>query len=215
MGNCGLVGAFSSDTTISTPVAINKGGTGQTTAQAALDALAAASGTLVQGDIFIVDSSGNVVRLARGSDDEALVMNGSNPNWEAAGGGVTTNSITTTVTSAFSTTSTSFVAVTGMTLTLSNQTGGMAFVHVSGCWENTVADNNCQANISNDGTEITSSTVAFSGRAVGRYMNALNLSANITTDGSDVALYALAAAETCSFNFGANTEGQIKAFEVY
>jgi len=131
------------------------------------------------------------------------------------GGGVTTNSITTTVTSSFSTTSTSFVAVTGMTLTLSDESNGLAFVHVSGCWENTVADNNCQANISNDGTEISSSTVAFSGRAVGRYMNSLNLSANVSTDGSVVALYARAAAETCNFNFGANAEGQIKAFEVY
>ena len=86
MGNC-IQGAFSSDTTISTPVAINKGGTGQTTAQAALDALAAASGSLVQGDIFIVDSSTNLVRLARGSDNQTLVMNGSNPNWETVSAG--------------------------------------------------------------------------------------------------------------------------------
>ena len=93
MSNGGLIsGSFSSDTTLSTPVAINKGGTGQTTAQAALDALAAASGSLVQGDIFIVDSSGNVVRLARGSDNQALVMNGNNPNWEASGGATTTYS---------------------------------------------------------------------------------------------------------------------------
>ena len=94
MGNNGLIsGAFSSDTTLSTPVAINKGGTGQTTAQAALDALAAASGSLVQGDIFIVDASGNVVRLARGTDNQTMVMNGNNPNWEtvAAGGGMWTD----------------------------------------------------------------------------------------------------------------------------
>ena len=45
---------------------------------------------MVQGDIFIVDSSGNLVRLARGSDDQALVMNGNNPNWEAAGGATVT-----------------------------------------------------------------------------------------------------------------------------
>ena len=88
LGNCGLItGAFSSDTTISTPVAINKGGTGQTTAQAALDALAAASGSLVQGDIFIVDSNTNVIRLARGADDTILKMSGSNPNWETESAG--------------------------------------------------------------------------------------------------------------------------------
>ena len=82
-----LTGAYNEDTTLSTPVAINKGGTGQTTAQAALDALAAASGSLVQGDIFIVDASTNLVRLARGSDNQTLVMNGSNPNWETVSAG--------------------------------------------------------------------------------------------------------------------------------
>jgi len=88
LSNCGLIsGAFSSDTTISTPVAINKGGTGQTTAQAALDALAAASGSLVRGDILIVDSSTNLVRLARGSDNQTLMINGSDPNWETVTGG--------------------------------------------------------------------------------------------------------------------------------
>jgi len=85
MGNSGMIaGAFSSDTTLPTPVPINKGGTGETSAQAALDALAAASGSLVQGDILIVDSSTNLVRLARGSDNYVLTMNGSNPNWEAS-----------------------------------------------------------------------------------------------------------------------------------
>ena len=68
---------------VATPVTIANGGTGQTSAQAALDALAAASGSLVQGDIFIVDSSTNLVRLARGTDNYILKMNGSNPNWEA------------------------------------------------------------------------------------------------------------------------------------
>jgi len=94
MSNNGLIsGSFSTDTTISTPVAINKGGTGQTTAQAALDALAAASGTLVRGDIFTVDSSLNMVRLARGSDNQTMMMNGSDVNWEtvAAAGGAWTN----------------------------------------------------------------------------------------------------------------------------
>ena len=103
------MGAFSSDTTISTPVAINKGGTGQTTAQAALDALAAASGSLVQGDIFIVDASGNVVRLARGSDNQTLVMNGSNPNWETAASGTATSYITASSVGSYSSNASEFV----------------------------------------------------------------------------------------------------------
>ena len=119
MSNNGLIsGSFSSDTTLSTPVAINKGGTGQTTAQAALDALAAASGTLVQGDIFIVDSSGNVVALARGADDQSLVMNGNNPNWEAVSGGASTTFTEDTLSSNFTTTSSELVDITGLTITL-------------------------------------------------------------------------------------------------
>jgi len=124
LGNNGLIsGAFSSDTTLSTPVAINKGGTGQTTAQAALDALAAASGSLVQGDIFIVDSSGNVVRLARGSDNQTLVMDGNNPNWETASGGNATT-VQTYMSSTFSSSSTSDVDVTGFTQSKPNVSGG-------------------------------------------------------------------------------------------
>ena len=134
MSNNGLIsGSFSSDTTLSTPVAINKGGTGQTTAQAALDALAAASGSLVQGDIFIVDSSGNVVRLARGSDNQALVMNGNNPNWEAAGGGATLTRHSENVSTATSTTSLSYVDVPSMTADMTGSGDGncIAFYSVT------------------------------------------------------------------------------------
>ena len=77
---------------VATPVTIANGGTGQTSAQAALDALAAASGSLVRGDIFIVDSSTNVIRLARGSDNQMLRMNGSDPNWETVSSGITESS---------------------------------------------------------------------------------------------------------------------------
>jgi len=64
MGNCGMItGAFSSDTTISTPVAINKGGTGQTTAQAAIDALTAVSGASTN-EVLTKDGSGNAVFAA-------------------------------------------------------------------------------------------------------------------------------------------------------
>jgi len=145
MSNGGLIsGSFSSDTTLSTPVAINKGGTGQTTAQAALDALAAASGTLVQGDIFIVDSSGNMVRLARGSDDEALVMNGNNPNWETAGGAtvtVTSDTLSgddTSTSPTFSDTSLSvvcqsegkFITVSQLVSKIASASDGMQFRYV-------------------------------------------------------------------------------------
>ena len=110
---------------ITTPVAINEGGTGQTTAQAALDALSAASGTLVRGDIFYVDASLNVVRLARGSDNQVLKMSGSDVNWEtlSAGGATVTLRTIEDWTDGQTTTSTTFTAVTGGTAVTLSRSG--------------------------------------------------------------------------------------------
>ena len=64
MGSSGLItGAFSSDTTLPTPVPINKGGTGQTTAQAAIDALTAVSGASTN-EVLTKDGSGNAAWAA-------------------------------------------------------------------------------------------------------------------------------------------------------
>tara|TARA_R110002020_G_scaffold202268_1_gene405355 strand:+ start:624 stop:1220 length:597 start_codon:yes stop_codon:yes gene_type:complete len=64
LGSSGLItGAFSSDTTLPTPVPINKGGTGQTTAQAAIDALTAVSGASTN-QVLTKDGSGNAVFAA-------------------------------------------------------------------------------------------------------------------------------------------------------
>ena len=64
MGNSGLIaGAFSSDTTLPTPVPINKGGTGEITAQAAIDALTAVSGAST-AEVLTKDGSGNAAWTA-------------------------------------------------------------------------------------------------------------------------------------------------------
>jgi hypothetical protein len=64
------------------PVA--NGGTGETTAQAAIDALLAASGALAQGDVFYYDGT-NVVRLAAGTNGYVLQTQGAgaDPIWAA------------------------------------------------------------------------------------------------------------------------------------
>lgn len=68
MGSSGLLtGAFSSDTTLPTPVPINKGGTGQTTAQAAIDALTAVSGASTN-QVLTKDGSGNAAWAAASGD---------------------------------------------------------------------------------------------------------------------------------------------------
>jgi len=181
LGNCGLIGAFSSDTTISTPVAINKGGTGQTTAQAALDALAAASGSLVQGDVFIVDASGNVVRLARGSDNQTLVMNGSNPNWETvSAGGATLTQEKDSMSSGFTTTSTDFTDLTGLTRTLSTITGGYCVCSLIIPFENS-GTYSTWFTIANDGAESESSGIRPS---TADYQFNMNLTSFESLDGS-------------------------------
>ena len=58
-----IVGAFSSDTTLPTPVPINKGGTGQITAQAAIDALTDVTSASTN-DVLQKDGSGNAVFAA-------------------------------------------------------------------------------------------------------------------------------------------------------
>ena len=177
MSNGGLIsGSFSSDTTLSVPVAINKGGTGQTTAQAALDVLAAASGSLVQGDIFIVDSSGNVVRLARGSDDQTLLMNGSNPNWETvSAGGATVESVSAALSSSFSTSNTSLTDITGMSITKPNITDGKVMTSFQIVFYNDTTDYGKQLNMIDNTTVVCGGEVQqvtdglqtpFSGSAV-------------------------------------------------
>ncbi len=61
---------------------VGNGGTGQTTLQAAINALAAASGALSQGDIFYYNGT-NFVRLAAGTAGYVLATGGAgaNPSW--------------------------------------------------------------------------------------------------------------------------------------
>lgn len=67
-----------------TVVPLTLGGTGQASAQAAINALMAASGALVQGDVFYFDGT-NVVRLAAGTNGHFLKTQGAaaNPVWAA------------------------------------------------------------------------------------------------------------------------------------
>jgi len=164
LSNGGLIsGAFSSDTTLSTPVAINKGGTGQTTAQAALDALAAASGSLVQGDVFIVDSSGNVVRLARGSDNQTLMMNGSNPNWETvSAGGATVEIVEVRKTASFTTSDTDFDDVTDMSLTKPDITDGKCMATCEATCDNSLVAEGTAFGLDDNGTVVAVNSLVAS-----------------------------------------------------
>lgn len=103
--------------TMAGTLAIANGGTGQTGATAAFDAL---SPLTTGGDIIYHDGANNV-RLAKGSDGEVLTLASGVPSWAAAGGSggpTLIGPVTTTRT----TTSTSMADVTDLTTSISAST---------------------------------------------------------------------------------------------
>jgi len=180
---------------------------------------ATARSTLTGAGSLLYSSSANTLsELSAGTGEYTLKMNAgaTAPEWvNVSAGGVTTNSIDTIVTSAFSTTSTSFVVITGAELTLSNQSNGLAICHGGGVWENTVADNNMAVGLHNDGVLIDMSLGGFTGRVVGRYANCMNSIGNVTTDGSVIGLEVYAVSGTCNIPAFSDEPVTLKAFEVY
>jgi len=72
---------------------ISNGGTGQTTASAAFNALSPITST---GDLIIGNGSNSATRLAIGSNGYVLTSNGTTASWQASTGGVTSFSAGTT-----------------------------------------------------------------------------------------------------------------------
>jgi hypothetical protein len=72
------VGTVTTGTWSATTVALNKGGTGQTTKAAAFDALSPMSAS---GDIVYGGTSGTGTRLAKGSDGQVLTLASGLPSW--------------------------------------------------------------------------------------------------------------------------------------
>ncbi len=72
------VGTVTTGTWSATTIALNKGGTGQTTKSAAFDALSPMSAS---GDIIYGGASGTGTRLAKGSDTQVLTLASGVPTW--------------------------------------------------------------------------------------------------------------------------------------
>lgn len=83
------VGTVTTGTWNATTIALNHGGTGQTTKAAAFDALQPMT---TGGDIIYGGASGTGTRLANGSSGQVLTSNGgtSAPSWQTSSGGTTT-----------------------------------------------------------------------------------------------------------------------------
>lgn len=82
--NIVTLGTVSTGTWSASTIALNKGGTGQTTKSAAFDAL---SPMTTAGDLIVGGASGTGTRLAKGSDTQVLTMVSGSVAWAAAGGG--------------------------------------------------------------------------------------------------------------------------------
>ena len=113
------------------PVA--NGGTGQTTASAAFNALSPVTTT---GDLIIGNGSGTSTRLAIGANSYVLTSNGTTATWSASAGGVTSFSAGTTGFTP-STGTTGTVTLAG-TLVLGN--GGTGATTVAGAQTNLQVD---------------------------------------------------------------------------
>lgn len=121
-GKAVIANAFSE---ITGTAAISQGGTGQTTATAAFDALAP---TTTQGDIIYHNGTDNV-RLAKGTAAQVLTMNAgaTAPEWATASS-TPAYQKTKLTTGDVSTTSTTLVDMTGVTVSI---TTGARPVHIS------------------------------------------------------------------------------------
>ena len=86
-------GAVSLTADVSGTLPITNGGTGQTTATAAFNALSPVTTT---GDLIIGNGTNSATRLAIGASTYVLTSNGTTASWQASSGGVTTFSAGTT-----------------------------------------------------------------------------------------------------------------------
>jgi hypothetical protein len=85
--------ATSGAVTVAGTLAIGSGGTGQTTAGAAFNALSPITTT---GDLILGNGTNSATRLAIGANGYVLTSNGTTASWAASSGGVTTFSAGTT-----------------------------------------------------------------------------------------------------------------------
>ena len=140
--------------------------------------------SLLAGSLTYSDGA-NLQELTIGGAGDKLEVLAGIPAWVPATG-LGMNTITDHLATSFSTTSATYVS-TGLSLTLSDETGGNANIIASGQWRNTTVDRDVHGTLTNDGTRITDSSRIGQMRDVGTgditpqgYCSATN----IDTDGS-------------------------------
>ena len=113
------------------------------------------------GDLLYASGANTLARLAKGTDNQVLKMNGSALNWETlSAGGATVTKQVVELSSAFSTSSTSFVNITGITLTIPDNTGSF-FAGFNSQSENTGTGNYNVFVLKDASTQINGGAIAL------------------------------------------------------
>ena len=144
------VNTSGSAASLSATLAIASGGTGQTTASAAFNALSPVTST---GDLIIGNGVNSATRLAIGTNGYVLTSNGTTASWSAAsGGGATITNDTTTSTNVYPL----FAAATSGSLT-TVYTGNTKYLYKPSTGELTAP-----VQIASNGLQVNNQTVSVS-----------------------------------------------------
>ena len=167
------------------------------------------------GDLLVASGANTLSRLARGSDNQVLTMNGTALNWETASGGLTITTTTTTLGAAnFTTTNTTFTAVTNLSVTVQNSAGGTSICSFTGTGYNETSTKDMYWAIMDDGSSIASSPKALMEPSKPQFIGSYCFQ---STDGSVVQVYVKTTSGGTANFYGnnANYESSLHVIEWY
>ena len=128
-------------------------------------------------------------RIGIGSNDQVLTADSTQAlglKWATAGGGVTLSKQDDILTVSANTTSTSYVA-TLLAITIANRTGGYAICNATLTGDNGTNGTRTSFVLMDDGATLNGDSTVF--EATGGWPNALSLHANVSLNGSVIAVY--------------------------
>ena len=194
MGNGGLIsGAFSGGGHVPTPVSIANGGTGQTTQQAAIDALTDVTAASTN-EVLTKDGTGNASFQA------------------AASGGASISIQKVSCTNGSNTTSGTLVDIPGSSITLPSRAGGFAFLSANVMFNNSANDANIKLAIYHGGSAQIVQTVRIYDNSNEHFCSATAMQA---LDGTVCKLqYAINSSYTATIINNAVNTSTFQSFEV-